>query len=162
MNYLNLESKKVEKVAKALNQLLAEYHVYYQKLRNFHWNIKGENFFTLHVKFEELYNDAQLKIDEIAERILSLRKRPVSTFSEYLDLAEIKERRGEIKDKQMVREVLDAHSILIKNFRNTLEAAEKAEDSGTEDMISGFLGDMEKNSWMLDAFISANIVEIKK
>ena len=86
MSYLNLDKKKTNGIVNELNILLADYHLYYQKLRNFHWNIVGKNFFDLHIKFEEMYEDAKLKIDEIAERILTLRYQPVSNFTEYLKI----------------------------------------------------------------------------
>ena len=91
MNYLNINEEKTMPVVVELNKLLADYHIYYQKLRNFHWNVLGKNFFDLHAQFETLYNDAQHKIDEIAERILTLRYHPMSNLSEYLEISEITE-----------------------------------------------------------------------
>lgn len=158
MNYLGFDKSKVETTVKNLNQLLANYHIYYQNLRNFHWNIKGENFFELHGKFEELYNDARLKIDQIAERILTLRHRPMSTFSAYLDSAEIQENHGKLKDREMVKSLLENHRILIANFRKTIKSASKAGDEGTVDMIGSFLENIEKSSWMLDAWAADNTV----
>ena len=84
MNYLNLDKEKTQNTVNELNILLADYHLYYQKLRNFHWNIVGKNFFDLHEKFEVMYDDAKMKVDEIAERILTLRYQPVSNYSDYL------------------------------------------------------------------------------
>ncbi|MEM6316962.1 MAG: Dps family protein [Bacteroidota bacterium] len=148
MNYLGFEKSKVSSTVKELNQLFANYHLYYQNLRNFHWNIKGENFFELHAQFEGLYNDARLKIDEIAERILTLRHRPLSTLSAYMDTARIDENHGKIADREMVKTLLGNHKILIENFRAIIKAA----DEGTIDMIGGFLENIEKSSWMLDAW----------
>lgn len=152
MNYLGFDKNEVTNTVKQLNQLLANYHIYYQNLRNFHWNIEGENFFALHTEFEALYNDARVKIDEIAERILTLRHRPLSTISDYMKLSEIKEAKVIVEDREMVLIVLNNHKILIKNFRKTLEAASKSDDEGTVDMIGSFLENMEKSSWMLDAW----------
>ncbi len=73
MNYLNINEEKLLPVVIELNTLLADYHIYYQKLRNFHWNVVGKHFFDLHQKFEEMYDDDKIKVDEIAERILTLR-----------------------------------------------------------------------------------------
>ena len=107
-----------------MNELLANYQVYYQNLRNFHWNISGEHFFDLHEKFEALYEDARLKIDEIAERILTLRLRPMSTFSDYLSTAEIVEA-GEIHDsRKMVTAILQNHQVLISNMRDIIKSAD--------------------------------------
>lgn len=156
INYLGFEKNKVTSTVKNLNKLLADYHIYYQNLRNFHWNIRGEKFFELHEKFEELYNDARVKIDEIAERILTLRHRPLSTLSAYLDSSEIEESHSKLTDREMVRDLLENHKILIENLRKTIKSADEAGDEGTIDMIGGFLENLEKSSWMLDAWLTSN------
>ena len=90
MSFLNFDLEKAKHTSKELNILLADYHMYYQKLRNYHWNIVVKSFFDLHEKFEEMYDDAVLKIDEIAERILTLRYQPASNYSDYLKISNIK------------------------------------------------------------------------
>ncbi|MCL4115279.1 UNVERIFIED_CONTAM: hypothetical protein GTU68_059202 [Idotea baltica] len=157
MSYIGIEKNKLNKIAQQLNILLAEYQLYYQNLRNFHWNIKGENFFELHGVFEELYNDAKVKIDDIAERILTLRFRPDSKLSTYLKTASIGEIDGRPTDRNMVAEILEEHKILIARMRLVLEDASDAKDEGTIDLIAGFLGSLEKRSWMLDAWLSEEI-----
>ncbi|HBC04339.1 MAG: DNA starvation/stationary phase protection protein [Aequorivita sp.] len=152
MSYLNLDKKKTTTTAKELNVLLADYHLYYQKLRNFHWNVIGHNFFDLHIKFEEMYDDAKLKIDEIAERILTLRFQPTSNFTDYVKLSNIKESPSDTKDLKMVEILLDDHGKLLKQMRTVVEKADAAGDEGTIDMIGGFIGHIEKISWMLDAW----------
>ncbi|MCB0593576.1 MAG: DNA starvation/stationary phase protection protein [Lewinellaceae bacterium] len=152
MNYLGMNRNDVSKTVSQLNLLLANYHVYYQNLRNFHWNVNGENFFDLHDKFEALYDDARAKIDEIAERVLTLRLRPLSKMSDYLNTASISEADGFSNDYEMVDTILGNHQILIENMRSVIRAAEKVEDEGTIDMIGGFLSNLEKKSWMLDAW----------
>src|SRR5690554_2420461 len=152
MGYLNLDKKKTTATAKELNILLADYHLYYQKLRNFHWNIVGHNFFDLHNKFEEMYNDAKTKIDEIAERILTLRFQPTSNFSDYLKTSNIKEASENTKDMEMVKKLLEDHSKLLKQMRKVIDTADKADDEGTIDMIGAYIGHIEKISWMLDAW----------
>lgn len=152
MNYLSLDKEKTFKTVQQLNTLLADYHLYYQKLRNFHWNITGNNFFNLHVKFEEMYNDAKINIDEIAERILTLRYQPISNFSEYLKLSGIKEASSSLTDKEMIDALLTDHGNLLKQMRAVVEAATNAEDEGTIDLIGGYIRDLEKTSWMLDAW----------
>ncbi|MCB0631481.1 MAG: DNA starvation/stationary phase protection protein [Lewinella sp.] len=158
MNYLGMDKSKVKATVEELNTLLANYHLYYQNLRNFHWNIQGEHFLDLHEKFEQLYDDARLKIDEIAERILTLRMRPLSQFSDYLDRAEVKEAGKVEEDVKMVSTILENHRILIENMRNTLDAADEVGDEGTIDMVGGFLSNLEKVSWMLDAWLSSRKV----
>ena len=152
MNYLGLDRKDVAKTVDQLNDLLSNYHLYYQNLRNFHWNVDGENFFDLHEEFENLYDDAREKIDEIAERILTLRLRPVSTMSAYLNRAAIEEAEVTTDEHYMVDTVLENHRIIIDNMRQVMRAADKVEDEGTLDMIGGFLAEIEKSSWMLDAW----------
>ncbi|WP_343486832.1 DNA starvation/stationary phase protection protein [Allomuricauda sp. d1] len=152
MNYLNMNEKEVLPVVMELNTLLADYHLYYQKLRNFHWNILGKNFFDLHEKFEELYSDARIKIDEIAERILTLRYHPVSNYSEYLSMSNIDESTKVLKDTQMVSEILKDHSSLIKQMNKVVKSADEIDDEGTIDLIGAYIRELEKSSWMLDAW----------
>lgn len=153
MNYIGMKDNSVAETVQSLNLLLANYHVYYQNLRNYHWNISGEHFFDLHEKFEDLYNDAKTSIDAIAERILTLRKKPVSTLKEYLELSSIQEKKAEDANV-MVGNILENHKLIIEIMRETIEKASSAEDEGTIDLIAGFLGNMEKKSWMLDAWNS--------
>lgn len=153
MDYLEIDKDKLDKTVNDLNMLLANYQVYYQNLRNFHWNVQGHHFFDLHEQFEALYNDAKIKIDEIAERILTLRRRPLSTLKSYLATATINE--SELADaSDMVKEVLKNHASLIKIMRGTLKSAGEANDEGTIDMVAGYLGELEKKIWMLDAWVS--------
>ena len=152
MNYLGFDKEKLTPVVNKLNTLLCNYHIYYQNLRNFHWNIQGQNFFELHNQFEALYNDARLKIDEIAERILTLRHRPLSRLTDYLSVAEIEEATLVHDDRKMVLAILENHRILISNLRAVIKTAGEAEDEGTIDMAGGFLENLEKKSWMLDAW----------
>ncbi len=152
MNYLGLDDKKTANTVQELNILLADYHLYYQKLRNFHWNVIGKNFFDLHEKFEELYDDAKLKVDEIAERILTLRYQPVSNLSEYLKSASVKESKSDLSDSQMIKTLLEDHGTILKQLRKVAEVADKGGDEGTIDLIGGYIRELEKTSWMLDAW----------
>jgi len=152
MNYLGLDEKKTVNTVKELNVLLADYHLYYQKLRNFHWNVMGKNFFDLHVKFEELYEDAKTKVDEIAERILTLRFQPTSNLSDYMEISSIKESPSNISDSDMIKTLLNDHGILLKQLRKVSEIAEKGGDDGTIDLMGGYIRELEKTSWMLDAW----------
>jgi len=161
MNYLHIDDKKLKPVISELNTLLADYSLYYQKLRSFHWNVLGKNFFDLHNKFEELYNDARLKIDEVAERILTLRYHPVSSFEEYLTISSLKEVSPFITDTEMVRHVLKDHQILLVQMKKALDKANDASDEGTIDMLGGYIGELEKASWMLDAFNKKTTDQLK-
>ncbi len=152
MSYLGLDEKKTTKTVQELNTLLADYHIYYQKLRNFHWNVIGKNFFDLHEKFEELYDDAKLKVDEIAERILTLRFQPTSNMSEYLKASNLKESSSDLSDTKMIQTLLDDHGILLKQMRKVVEVADKGGDEGTIDLIGAYIRELEKTSWMLDSW----------
>lgn len=152
MNYLNINEEKLLPVVIELNTLLADYHMYYQKLRNFHWNILGNNFFDLHEKFEELYTDARVKVDEIAERILTLRYHPMSNYSEYLKTSSIEESMISLTDKDMVEEILKSHSLLLIQMTKVVDKADAIGDEGTIDLIGAYIRNLEKTSWMLDAW----------
>ena len=153
MEYLNLNKEKISTTVEELNVLLADYHLYYQKLRNFHWNIIGKSFFDLHQKFEEMYDDAVLKIDEIAERILTLRYQPTSNLSDYLKLSNLEESKSELTDEEMVKTLLKDHGKILNQLRKVVEVADKAEDEGTIDLIGAYIRELEKTSWMLDAWV---------
>lgn len=152
MNYLNLDIEKSKHTVNELNTLLANYHLYYQKLRNFHWNVSGENFFDLHIKFEELYDDAKLKIDEIAERILTLRFAPLSNLTDYLEKSSVKESASDLSDRKMVDTILEDHGIILKQLREVVAKAGAASDEGTIDLVGAYIRELEKTSWMLDAW----------
>jgi starvation-inducible DNA-binding protein len=152
MNYLHIDNKKVLPVVTELNVLLADYHVYYQKLRNFHWNILGKNFFDLHNKFEEMYNDTRVKIDEVAERIVTLKYHPISKLSDYIDVSKIKESSPLLTDEEMVAEIITDHKIILEQLYKIIDKADKAKDEGTIDMIGAYIRELEKATWMLNAW----------
>jgi len=139
MNYLNIDNQKVLPVVTELNVLLADYHVYYQKLRNFHWNILGKNFFDLHNKFEEMYNDTRAKIDEVAERIVTLKYHPISKLSDYIEVSKIKESSPLLSDEEMVAEIINDHRILLEQLTKVIDRAEKAKDEGSKDLIGAYI-----------------------
>ena len=142
-------------LANKLNELLANYHIYYQNLRAFHWNIKGVNFFQLHAKFEELYTQALVKIDEIAERILTLGHTPLHTFSDYVKVSSVKEALNLTNDRETVSVTLDNINTLIQLERNILRLAGESNDEGTLGLISTDLHEQEKTHWMLSAFLKS-------
>ncbi|MDW7690698.1 DNA starvation/stationary phase protection protein [Flammeovirgaceae bacterium SG7u.111] len=156
MNYLNLDKKKVEIVGAKLNELLASYHIFYQNLRAFHWNLQSNSFFVLHEKFEELYNDAQGKVDEIAERVLTLRVKPLSRYSEYLQVSQIAEANSQLKDRAMLEVVLKNYTKLIEQERQIIEVAEDANDEGTIDLIGAIIRESEKTCWMISSWLEQN------
>eukprot|EP01035_Chromulina_nebulosa_P044948 gene44948-60886_t len=131
LNAIGLKSDKAKDLAGKLNELLANYSIFYQNTRGSHWNIKGEKFFELHVKFEELYTDLQLKIDETAERILTLGHTPEHNYSTYHKLATIKETNDVTDGVKSVKNILDSFKIIISLQREILELSAKIDDEGT-------------------------------
>ena len=151
---LGWTAKETDKISTALNDLLANYSVHYQKLRNFHWNVKGPDFFDLHEQFELQYNESLQHIDDIAERIRIFQETPLSTMKDYLENSEIKETSTQLESDLMVREILSDYTILLKYMFNAVEVAVGQEDSGTEEMVKRFINAIEKHHWMLSAFLA--------
>ena len=151
---LGLDAVKVEALNEGLNELLANFQIYYQNLRGLHWNIKGQSFFELHLKFEELYTDAQEKIDMIAERILTLHGHPLHTFEDYLEKSKVAVGKNISKDRDSVKLVIDSLVTLIELERDLLEESAEADDEGTNSMMSDFISEQEKTVWMLKAWLS--------
>jgi len=151
---LGWSTEETESITRVLNELLANYSIHYQKLRNFHWNVKGSDFFDLHERFEQQYNEALESIDEIAERIRVFGKTPLSTMQDYLQTAEIKEVGSDLPSDLMVREVLSDFRILLEYMFAVVDVAVDLGDSGTEEMVKGFIHNVEKHHWMLTAFMA--------
>lgn len=157
LNAIGLNSDKAKELAEQLNILLSDYSIFYQNTRGYHWNIKGEKFFELHVKFEELYNDLILKMDEIAERILTLGHTPDHNFSVYKTLAEIKESKDVSDGTKAVENVLSSLKIIITLQRKILELSAKIDDEGTNALMSDYIRAQEKLVWMYSSFLSKKI-----
>ncbi|MBP6249177.1 MAG: Dps family protein [Bacteroides graminisolvens] len=154
LNYIKLNEKEVSSVVASLQQLLADFQVYYTNLRGFHWNIKGHGFFVLHSKFEELYNDAAEKVDELAERVLMLGGTPANKFSEYLKVAKVKEVDGVSNADEALNNILETYSYLIAEERKLLSLASEVNDEVTVALMSDYLKEQEKMVWMLVAYNS--------
>lgn len=151
---IGLERSDSKQTAEKLNELLANYHIYYQNLRGFHWNIKGVHFFQLHAKFEELYNYALTQIDVLAERILTIGQQPLHTFSDYVRVSTIKEVTNVSDDKGTVEATHENLTILLNIEREILAMASKSGDEGTVALMSEDINENEKTLWMLKAFLS--------
>lgn len=152
-NRIGISTKKANKLVVSLNDLLSNYQVFYQNLRGFHWNIKGKEFFELHLKFEEFYNDAILKIDEIAERILTLSAVPFHSFEDYIAHSDIKSAKNKNSGKECVQIVIENFAILIQKERKILKQANNAEDEGTANLVSDYISQTEKTLWMLSSYM---------
>jgi starvation-inducible DNA-binding protein len=151
---LGLNKEKSTQLVGELNTLLANFQVYYQNLRGLHWNIKGKNFFELHVKFEELYTDAQEKVDMIAERILTLQGQPIHTFEDYINTSNVAVAKNIDRDEEAVNVIVSSLTELLKIERNLLNLSDEAEDEGTNSMMSDFISEQEKTIWMMNAWLS--------
>jgi len=150
---LGLPEKETTELAVELNILLSNFQIYYQNLRGLHWNIRGKRFFDLHVKFEEFYNDAQLKIDMIAERVLTLGGTPLHTFSDYIANNQIQVGKNISKDEVAVQLIIDSLGILLQIERKILSLSGDINDEGTNSMMSDFISEQEKTIWMLNAWL---------
>lgn len=152
LDFIHLDASGANKVVVALQQLLSDYQIFYTNLRGFHWNIKGHAFFVLHSKFEDLYNNAAEKVDEVAERILMLGGVPVNKFSEYLKVAHVKEVAGICCGDEALQNILETYSHLIGEERKLLSLASEVGDEATVALMSDYLKEQEKLVWMLVAF----------
>lgn len=153
MNHIGLDTEQSKNLANKLNNLLAAYQLFYINIRGLHWNIKGEKFFELHVKFEELYNDSFLKIDEIAERIVTLGEKPLHSYTAYLKNSSIKETTDVSEARAAVQTVLNGFTELLKLEREILSLSADAEDEGTNALMSDYIREHEKSVWMYSAFL---------
>ena len=152
-NQIGLETQESKGLSDKLNTLLANYQVFYMNVRGFHWNITGEKFFELHAKFEELYNDLLTKVDEVAERILTLGNTPLHTFSDYTSLTSVKEAKNISNGKEAMQNILDAFRTLISLQREIAETASETGDEGTNALMSDYIREQEKLVWMYSAYL---------
>jgi starvation-inducible DNA-binding protein len=154
MNSTGLNKTKSKLLASKLNDLLADYIMFYQNTRGLHWNIKGDKFFELHLKFEELYTNLLLKVDEVAERILTLGATPIHTFDDYQSTAVIKAVKNVSDGKVGVNSILHAFEILIPKQREILNLSDDAGDEGTNALMSDYIREQEKLVWMYSSYMN--------
>jgi len=152
-NQIGLNNDYTKKMAESLNIYLSDIQVIYMNLRGYHWNITGKQFFVLHEKFEELYNNINEMADEIAERILMLGGSPVHAYSKYLKLSKIKEKENISSAEDTIGEVLKELKHLLSEERKIVSIASTNGDEGTVDLITGYISDQEKKIWMLSSLL---------
>lgn len=152
MNKIGLNPEKAQQLVDQLNVLLADYQVFYMNVRGFHWNIRGDKFFELHLKFEELYNDLLIKVDEIAERVLTLGGTPTHAYSDYLAQSSIKELKNATDASSTISSLLDSFEKLLVLQRDILNLSDEADDEGTNALMSDYIREQEKLVWMYSAF----------
>jgi starvation-inducible DNA-binding protein len=150
---IGLDIAQSKELAEKLNELLANYSLFYMNVRGFHWNITGEKFFELHLKFEELYNNLILKIDEIAERVLTLGTTPLHSYHDYLKLSKVKEAKNVNEGKKAIQHILDAFSVVMILQRDLLILSAEAGDEGSNALMSDYIREQEKLVWMYSAYL---------
>ena len=157
LNSIGLSTEKSKLLSKDLNMLLANFQRYYQNLRGIHWNIQGKRFFELHPKFEELYTDANLKVDLIAERILTLGEVPLHTFEDYIKNSSVPVGKNIHEDVASIHLIVDSLKELLVIERKILDASAEANDEGTNSMMSDFITEQEKTVWMMKAWLAESV-----
>ncbi|KPN16056.1 general stress protein [Bacillus australimaris] len=142
-----------EKLLNVVNKQVADWTVLYVKLHNYHWYVKGKDFFTLHEKFEELYTETATYIDDLAERMLALNGQPVATMKECLEISSIQEAEGNESAEQMVKNLYDDFSNIAEELKQGMDLAAEVGDETTGDMLLAIHQSIEKHNWMLKAFL---------
>lgn len=153
LNAIALDVDNSKKLSHKLNLLLANYHVFYMNVRGYHWNIKGHKFFELHEKFEELYTDLATKIDEVAERILTLGHTPLHTFSDMLKHTSVQPTRDVSDGFECVGHILEAFRTILSLQRELLNLTDEAGDEGTNSLMSDYITEQEKIVWMYNSYL---------
>jgi len=140
-------------ITEGLNTLLADYMVHYQKLRNYHWNVKGQEFFKLHEKFEDAYDMASVWADDLAERVLALGGQPYSTLDEFIEHSRLDEDPEAPPAEQMVSNLIDDIESLNEFAQELAEVAEQRPDRTTANLMDDIVDDQEERRWMFRTFL---------
>ncbi len=135
----------------SMNHLLADSTIYYQKLRSYHWTVKGPHFFTLHTKFEELYTAWAVTIDDIAERILTIGGAPLLSLGEIIKTSDLHEVNEEIEAEAMVADIAKSLTVILNKVNAIANEAEQAGDTGTFNLVDAIRDEQQKTLWMLNA-----------
>ena len=149
---IGLLKSQSDNLARKLNELLADYMMFYQNTRGLHWNIKGDKFFELHVKFEELYTNLLLKVDEIAEIILTLSHLPFHSFSDYEKQQDIKPFKNITDGKKGLENIVSTFEMILLKQRELLISSANANDEGTNALMSDYISEQEKLVWMYSSY----------
>ncbi|OWA36072.1 DNA starvation/stationary phase protection protein [Saccharibacillus sp. O16] len=149
----NVNVDATAELHRTLNKQVADWSVLYTKLHNYHWYVKGTHFFTLHAKFEEFYNAASERMDEIAERLLTLGGAPAATLREHLELTSVSEARGGESAEEMVETLARDFRTQAAELEEAIEIAGSLNDKATEDMLIGIKSAVDKEAWMLEAYL---------
>jgi len=154
LDFTKLNAESAKNIVSELSQLLADFQVYYTNIRGFHWNIRGKDFYIMHAQFENMYNNAAEKIDEIAERILMLDGVPAHNFSEYLTKSKIKETGYVSGSDKAIQHIMESTGYFLEQERKILKLASEANDEATVALMSDYIKEQEKQLWMFTAYLS--------
>jgi starvation-inducible DNA-binding protein len=149
---LGLQKPEDDELIRTLNVSLANYTIHYQNMRNFHWNIKGHNFFDLHERFQALYTKAFYNIDKIAERVRVFGNTPIGNLKEILILSDVKEAKSNLNSSEMVKDTLLEFELLQKSFAEVVNIASDRGDVGTVELMNKMIVKLEKEHWMLSSW----------
>lgn len=154
LNKIGLDKEKSKILSENLNELLANYQIFYMNTRGFHWNISGDKFFELHLKFEELYNDSLIKIDEIAERILTLGFTPLHSYEDYSKVATVEVAKDISDGNRAIEAILRGYEVILPLERKLLALSDDSNDEGTNALMSDYIREQEKLIWMYSAYLN--------
>ena len=150
---IGISKKDRAEIVEGLSRLLADTYTLYLKTHNFHWNVTGPMFQTLHLMFETQYNELWLAVDQIAERIRSLGHTAPGTYAEFAKLSSIKEPNGVPKATDMIKQLVDGQEAVVRTARSVFPVAEKASDEATADLLTQRMQIHEKTGWMLRSLL---------
>ena len=150
---IGIDEKHREEIAKGLSHLLADTYTLYLKTHNYHWNVTGPMFQTLHVMFEGQYNELALAVDSIAERIRALGVKAPGTYAEFAKLSSIKETTGDLTAQQMIAELVSGQESVVRTARSIFPVVDESHDEPTADLLTQRMQQHEKTAWMLRSML---------
>ncbi|MBI4952978.1 MAG: DNA starvation/stationary phase protection protein [Myxococcales bacterium] len=150
---IGIETNAREQIAAGLSRVLADTYTLYLKTHNFHWNVTGRMFQTLHLMFETHYNELALAVDLVAERIRALGLPAPATYKKFAELSTIKEEEGVPRAEDMIRLLVEGHETVARTARQVFKAAEGANDQPTCDLLTQRMQVHEKTAWMLRSLL---------
>jgi starvation-inducible DNA-binding protein len=152
---IGIDEKSREAIAAGLSKVLADTYTLYLKTHNYHWNVTGPMFQTLHVMFEGQYNELALAVDSIAERIRALGVKAPATYAEFLKLSSIKETHGDLSANQMIAELVSGQEAVTRTARAMFAIVDECHDEPTADLLTQRMQSHEKTAWMLRSMLEA-------
>lgn len=150
---IGIDEKHREEIAKGLSHLLADTYTLYLKTHNYHWNVTGPMFQTLHVMFEGQYNELALAVDSIAERIRALGVKAPATYGEFIKLSSVKETTGDLTAQQMIAELVSGQESVVRTARSIFPVVDESHDEPTADLLTQRMQQHEKTAWMLRSML---------